>query len=97
MKFQCVTSAGSFKRIINFFFFFNTFIEKPIAYLQQCIKKEINNKNCKMQNPKIKPKGMIDIKGNCVKAVSTYMQVKAESNNCIELVLAKHFVLLYAA
>lgn len=39
-----------------------------------------------MQDPKIKPKRMIDIKGDCVKAVNMYMQVKAESNDFIKLV-----------
>lgn len=40
----------------------------------------------KMQDPKIRPKRMIDIEGNCVKAVETYMQVKAESNDFIRSV-----------
>lgn len=39
-----------------------------------------------MQDPKIKPKKMITIEAGCVKAVNTYMQVKAESNNFIKLV-----------
>ncbi|KAL5241958.1 hypothetical protein ACI65C_009368 [Semiaphis heraclei] len=37
-----------------------------------------------MQDPKIKPKKMINIEADCVKAVNTYMQVKAESNNFIK-------------
>jgi len=39
-----------------------------------------------MQDPKTKPKKMINIEADCVKAVNTYMQVKAESNNFIKLV-----------
>lgn len=40
----------------------------------------------KMQDPKIRPNRMVDIEGNCVKAVETYMQVKAESNDFIRSV-----------
>lgn len=40
----------------------------------------------KMQNSKLRPKRMIDIEADCVKAVNTYMQVKAESNDFIKLV-----------
>lgn len=39
-----------------------------------------------MQDPKIKPKRMINIKADCVKAVNMYMLVKAESNDFIKLV-----------
>uniref|UniRef100_A0A2S2QS42 Coiled-coil domain-containing protein n=1 Tax=Sipha flava TaxID=143950 RepID=A0A2S2QS42_9HEMI len=37
-----------------------------------------------MQDPTIRPRRMIDIEANCVKAVATYMQVKAESNDFIK-------------
>lgn len=37
-----------------------------------------------MQDPKIRPKKMIDIEANCVKAVDIHMQVKAESNDFIK-------------
>jgi hypothetical protein len=39
-----------------------------------------------MQDPKIKPKRMINIEADCVKTVNMYMQVKAESNDFIKLV-----------
>lgn len=45
-----------------------------------------------MQNPNIRPKKIIDIETNCVKAVNTYVQVKAESNNFIKLV---HLFLMF--
>lgn len=48
-----------------------------------------------MQNPKLRPKRMIDIETDCVKAVNTYMQVKAESNDFIKLVYKTIFVLFY--
>ncbi|XP_060840661.1 coiled-coil domain-containing protein 42 homolog [Rhopalosiphum padi] len=37
-----------------------------------------------MQDPKIKPKRMINIEADCVKTVNMYMQVKAESNDFIK-------------
>lgn len=39
-----------------------------------------------MQDPKIRPRKMIDIEANCVKAVDMYMQVKVESNDFIKWV-----------
>lgn len=39
-----------------------------------------------MQDPKIKPKSMINIEADCVKTVNIYMQVKSESNDFIKLV-----------
>jgi len=39
-----------------------------------------------MQDPTSKPKRMIDLKTNCVKAVDMYMHVKAESNDFIKFV-----------
>lgn len=46
-----------------------------------------------MQDPTIKPKRMIDIKADCVKAVDMYMHVKAESNNFIKLVYIKTIII----
>lgn len=48
-----------------------------------------------MQDPTIRPKKMIDIEANCVKAVSTYMQVKADANDFIKCV--QLFIYIYIA
>lgn len=46
-----------------------------------------------MQDPTIRPKKMIDIEANCVRAVSTYMQVKADANDFIKCV--QLFIYIY--
>lgn len=37
-----------------------------------------------MQDPKIRPYKMINIEADCFRAVNTYIQVKAESNDFIK-------------